>query len=643
MKSLHPAFFDLTWNDLKTWAGEEIVQRGRSYRSHVSDLGMTADGALLGRVQGSAPYVTQVTIGKGDELSARCSCPYDWGPTCKHAVALVLVALDTLKKQAPIPEIGPDDERLLLLESEKKTRLDPLAQLAVLEKAAKKQDKSRSKRLRKSLDALDKEEMIQLILAADREFPQIGDDLLRQKTLREGKIDQLVEAIKTRIDSLSAEPGWSNHWSDESEIPDYSPIRQQLSELLQAGYADAVVEIGEFLWPKGLNQAEESDDEGETTEEISQCMEVIWEAVPESSLPIEDQILLIIGMESEDNFGLLDGFPDPFENQDIPATTWGQVADRLQERLTRSADKQGEKSYDRWLRKNLQSWIGHCLEKAGRPDEIIALLKKEAPVTLCYPKLVKALEAAGKADEAHQSALEGIRRCREEAPGTASSLLEMLREMAAREKNDSLVAAYRAFEFFRRPSTASYQALQKASEKTKVWPEVRKAALAWLETGVRPDLPGKTAPTWPLPTPEAVTLLPTETRQKFPNLGALIDIALEEKRHDDAIAWNRAYHRSYRYGKGYDADVAEAVQKSHPDTALELLRQLAEGQISQVKPKAYVVAGSYLRKMLTIYQRENRLAEWQPLIQELRTRHKAKRRLMEVLAGLTGEKIINSL
>ncbi|MDO9041894.1 MAG: hypothetical protein Q7U64_06080 [Desulfocapsaceae bacterium] len=45
--------------------------------------------------------------------------------------------------------------------------------------------------------------------------------------------------------------------------------------------------------------------------------------------------------------------------------------------------------------------------------------------------------------------------------------------------------------------------------------------------------------------------------------------------------------------------------------------------------------------MLKIYQETGRLEQWRTLIQTLRTAHKAKRRLMEVLDLLENKRIID--
>jgi uncharacterized Zn finger protein len=110
-------FKKLSWDDLKDWAGSKIVSRGRDYQrsGYVKDLALTSEGALLAWVAGTRRYATLVDIQKG-KLIDDCTCPYD--DTCKHAVAVVLEALECLKKNKEIPTCSKNDERLELLDED---------------------------------------------------------------------------------------------------------------------------------------------------------------------------------------------------------------------------------------------------------------------------------------------------------------------------------------------------------------------------------------------------------------------------------------------------------------------------------------------------------------------------------------------
>ena len=96
--------------------GNRIVARGRSYQRSgaVRDLGRAEDGALVAWVMGTRRYATRVRIEGRKNLESECTCPY-W-TTCKHAVAVVLEYLESIKTEHTIGQVEEDDPRLLELE-----------------------------------------------------------------------------------------------------------------------------------------------------------------------------------------------------------------------------------------------------------------------------------------------------------------------------------------------------------------------------------------------------------------------------------------------------------------------------------------------------------------------------------------------
>ena len=78
---------------LRVLATAETFSRGEEYYGNgaVSDLQRRGE-TLLARVAGSQyePYRVTVEFGEGGIVSARCTCPYDWGGYCKHIVATLL-------------------------------------------------------------------------------------------------------------------------------------------------------------------------------------------------------------------------------------------------------------------------------------------------------------------------------------------------------------------------------------------------------------------------------------------------------------------------------------------------------------------------------------------------------------------------
>lgn len=109
-------FKNLSWDDLRGWAGNTIVSGGNDYQKsgYVEDLSLTPDGALIAWVLGTHRYATLVDVQKG-KLISDCNCPDD--DTCKHAVAVILEGLDYLKKKKEIPSCSKKDTRFESLES----------------------------------------------------------------------------------------------------------------------------------------------------------------------------------------------------------------------------------------------------------------------------------------------------------------------------------------------------------------------------------------------------------------------------------------------------------------------------------------------------------------------------------------------
>lgn len=652
------AFAELTWQDLEDWAGARVVGRGRGYLKQVSDLKITADGKLLAWVYGSKQYATQVGFDADGKLFSNCTCPY--GLACKHAVAMILVYLDAVKNGRKVPLADPDDERLEAFddtdeEDSDETEDDDRDGFDEMEDdrepapsrkpGSGERHKSSGQALQAYLDGLNREALAELLLEMAGKHIEVREDLNDRASLKSGKTGQLAKAVRKEIDSLASEPAWSNHWSGEGNTPDYSRVRERLRALLAAGQADEVVALGEHLLKKGIQQVEMSDDEGETGREIGECMVIVFQALPKSSGPISKQLMWEINARLADDYAILDDAEGPVSGDDASPTDWSAVADELAKRLTAipaTGKDTGDGSFHRkYERHAIMRWQILALEKAKRKEEIIPLLEREVPVTDCYPELVDALLAAKRRQDAESRAREGFARTVGSLPGIAWDLVTRLRAIADANGNKPLVAAYCTMEFFNQPDVSGYAALEKAATAAGVWPAVRHFVLLHLETGVHPDRltagPGKPedSPAWPLP-PTGLAL-PAEKpgRHYFPDTETLIDIAIREKRNDDALKWHEQAKKRRGLWGGDSADkVATAVQRTHPDAALKLWQRLAEEQIARVTPSAYQTAGQFLNKAKALCAREKRMDEWKKYLEKLRAENQRRPRMKDVLDKL---------
>jgi len=637
-------FAALNWDDLEQWAGGRVLSRGQGYqRSHrVKELAQTRTGALVAWVQGGQRYATEVDFEDGELISV-CTCPY--GNNCKHAVAVVLEYLDYLKKNIDIPQITGQDPRIALLEGftdDEDIEDDYDEEEEEVEtgnSVSKKGGKSIPPDLRGFLEGQTKEQLITLVKDLSERYPSVRKDLQDRENLSKGSVKRIVASVRKEIQELSSEPGWRNHWNNEGYVPDYSRVKNRLESLRANGHANEVVALGKELLEAGVRQLEMSDDEGETGIEISSCLDIVFQALPQSTFPPVEQMLWVIDAELEDEHELCYG-ADSFWKKKQKASDWNTVADRLLERLNKFQPVKGENSFSRnYHRDNLTNWIIRAFENSGRQEEVISICEREAAVTGSYTRLVEALRKAKRFEETEQWIHKGIKTTQKQWPGIAKQLKDTLREMREREGNWLKVAAFRTEDFLQSPSLHTYQDMKKAADKAKVWPEVRAAALLYLET----SKPPQSDPTWPLP--ETGVKEDRETRKsEFPMINVLIDIAIEEKRPDDVLRWYDQPKSKKQFFWGWDGyqedQVAEVVADHYPDRALAIWKSVAEKQIALTKPKAYEAAAIYLRKVYSLLKKLKRENEWENYLFKLRQANARKTKLIEILSRLESRRII---
>lgn len=628
---------DLSWSDLESWAGSRVVSRGKSYHrgKMVKELAISDAGDLVAWVSGSTTYATRVFIDKG-ALASVCTCPY-YG-ACKHAVAVILEFLDRIENGKNVAQADEKDERLLLTEEES-------------EYSGNEDDRdddgdedtlNRAKQSARSdiddyLGRKTKKELLNMISGIISRTPEVGEELRYRTKISHGKPSELAKTVEREILRISSEPGWRNYWKHTGHTPDYSRVKSGLQRLLDGGHADEVVRLGEKLFSQGINQVEQSNDEGETAEEVADALTIVFHALGKCSLADDDKMEKAVDFALRDEYGLCHGL-EVFWKRKFGKKDWSELADRLLGRLRDMKDGSSEHSFSRnYRRDRLTDEIIRALESAGRNAEMIDLCTKEAETTGSYVRLVKQLRKAQRISEAESWIRKGITATLSKLPGIASDLKNELLEIRRRNKDWFYVAAIRADEFFENPGIEPFKDLKSASEKAEVWPQVRETALHFLEFGTRP----KRGNDWPLPD----TGLENSGRSRKlspPITDILIDVAIYEKRVDDALRWYEAASKKERewLGDGREDNVAAAIADAHPYKAVEIWKRIAESHISNANVGEYIAGGNYLRKVRRTLIKNGKASEWDTYVARLREANRRRPRLIEILDGLSEKPII---
>ncbi len=631
MKNIISALKKLTVNDLNQWAGDAIVGRAKGYFKHVENLSYCTDGRLVAYINGSERYLTYISFNKNNALDSYCSCPY-WA-TCKHAVALVLVAAEQVKLKREIPLLTEQDE--LYDDLFKDDEIDDDEYTETLHEDDRKRSKGEVK-LKVLLAAKTKTELVEFLLDILPHHPKLIHELQNTEQLKTESPDKLITKLQRDIKKITSQSAWYDPWNNIGKLPDYSPIVKQMQNLLRNGYADALLNIGEELLQLGQPQIEQSDDEGKTAGAIAECMAVVVKALAKSSLTHSQQLYWFIEHEVIDDFELLAPDTNLLDDTNYQPEDWRELAGLLNKRIAKLPKKLDSYSRARWV-----TWLLTVYAKAQIKHQAIPLLEQEAERCNLQTQLIEALLSAGELTKARQYCIRFYSATIKTLPGIANNLKNQLRDIAQQAKKYDLVAAYCAQDFFADSTADVFIQLQKSTIKAACWPAIRLAVLEYLETGERPDTDKqRKAQTWPLPKPE---VSPPDTKSpfvRFPNFDELIHIAIFEKRIDDVAILFERMRKAKQQNDFTNEHVAKFLSLTHPQIALDIWQHIAEQHIARVSSSAYVEAAEYLRLMHKVYKTTKRLPEWNALILRLRTTHKAKRRLLEVLDGLKDKKLV---
>lgn len=656
-------FAVLTWKDLESWVGLTTLSRGKAYQksSAVQDLAVAGKARIIAWVQGTKRYATEVEI-IGGEPNSGCTCPVGIG--CKHGVAVLLEYIEALKQNKEVPQINPEDPRLTLLDEALEgneddfldeydkddddidDEYDPNSRMQE-EKPQNQQSGSGRVNLRAYLRNQTKEDLIALVEELATAHADVRQDLWIRRSVAAGQFKELIQYVRKEIDSVSAEEAWYNRWRQEGSLPDYSGVRDGLRELLDAGRADDVVSLGRRLFRKAKEQVGMSHDDGETAAEVADTMKIVYQALLECSLSDTEKMETAVNFELEDEFELCSECVI-FWKHSFPRDAWNGVADRLLGRLESGSTVPGstlfEASYKRTI---LSNHVIQALRKAGREPEIIPFCEKEAEKDGSYERLVELLMKKGRFAEAEAWIRKGIAAIGEKWPGIESALRKRLGEIKIKQGDWAFAAALIAEDFFDRPSLYLYKELkQKTSKHGKAWNNVREALREFLDKEKRPQY-GTGG--WPLPE----TGLERQEEVKTPQPARAevrIEIALFEREIDRALSIYKAEIKSVHtywgwggaWAGGIHEDVAKAVAKCYPDEAMAIWKRLVKGLIAQTKPAAYRSAVPYLKKIKGLLERTGRKSEWDMFLNAVRVENARKRKLLEILDGLTNKPLIES-
>ncbi len=613
---------DLTWDDLSRWAGATILERGIGYKRRVFDLSAVGDNHLAATVEGRYSYRTEVWF-EDANLTWRCNCPFSRGP-CKHAVALILVAIDYARVDTPIPATDRS-------EFKSKHNANLTLSPTVL---SKRMD---ADKVRAALSQIPADQLVDWATKQITDKPELPVDLpqgIQPEDLRPDisvVTDHHVSSIQNLIRKVTGmrydryERDYENRRYGEE--PDYSQIELEFQTLARASQVRELVELGDEFMSLGTKQIEETDPSLKPYDQLRSCMEIVVSAMRSSEISPADRVITYWKLMLKDEYDILSDTQLPVNEGEISQQDWLSVAEHFRKRLKSMPDTDDEKSFsiayrrERVLERSIEAF------KAGSAfDQAIELLESELPICSNYVALVDLLIQVRDFQMAKHWIVEGRNATSYKLRGIAYQLAEKMREIAVLEENWAQVTSIDAYFFAYIPSVDTYSSVKDSCRKSGVWEKIQTALLEYLVTGFFEP----TSADWPLPATGLGTDYPIK-RHYYPDYRNLIDIALEEDRLDDAVDW-------YRKAPGRDVDgleIAERMRDAEPDITLEIWQRRIDYLVGNANVNAYLEAMPILREVKELMRDEGRQDEFERYVEQVRVAHKRKRRLLREIELVT--------
>ena len=505
-----------------------------------------------------------------------------------------------------------------------------------------------SQTVRQYLQDLSREELVALLERLAAQHTGVRRALAVQVERAHGPDAELLRYARATIDEISAESIYEGSAPGEDDL---AVLGDHLQTLVKRGRADDVLVLCQRLLGRA-NRAVEAMDEADEDffTNIQRILEVVPTALAGSTKPPVEQLLWLHELECSSDYDMLPDLGD-FWAEERPAAVWSELADRIGQRLYPRGPDQAQPAGSLARDLGRDAWASllvEALERAGRQDEVVPLLEREAEITASYQRLVTYVLDRGDLERAERWARRGIEAVGGQWPGIAGQLRDTLRTIRERRGDLSGAAALRAHAFLEQPSLSTFRELLAAAEVAGHGETVRRHALRFLETLRLPwsasDVPTEEPPAgppdelppWPLP-PTGLAAPGRPQNEQPPLARVLLDIAMAEGRLADVLAWYDVLRESRRSGSFYGdvrPSVARAVETSHPDRAVAIWEELAAEAVARTNTNAYEDAARYLECSAQIEARRDNLVAWHGRVLDLRERERRKWRLRETLDGL---------
>jgi len=301
----------------------DVLERGRDYLldGRILSLEQAKNGAYHAVVKGYELYNVQLHIGEeGEILELECDCPYDYGPICKHEVAVVLRLLG--ESSSPQP-----DKMQLKLDGPKESNGSNGSTYGTMRQTEAD--------LQKLLEAQAKGSLIDLLLSLASDFPLVEQQIRLNVSTADvdAEVEECREYIRSYIDAHADRDGYVSYRSTSQAVNGAYHIAERAQDAFEDGEYVRALLISFSIMEEMLDLMQRADDSsgsvGMVIDDALERIHSISVAVQPLDSPDLGMVFQLLLQESE--LSKIDGWMD-----------WRLALIECAARLTTTPERLGE-------------------------------------------------------------------------------------------------------------------------------------------------------------------------------------------------------------------------------------------------------------------------------------------------------------
>jgi hypothetical protein len=560
---------------LREIAGEKVFARGIDYHDDEHVEIVTFDRTrILARVVGSEVYRCEL-VGAGKKFSGECSCPAfsEWG-FCKHLVATALAA-NSLGSGA-------------------------------LEEAS-----SRFAKIREHLRAKGVEGLVEMVVGLAERDPSLLKELELAAAAATADDKTLFAQFKKAITEATRTHGFVEYRNMHGWLQGIESLLDRIAGLVEAGRAALVLQLLDHFFARmdeALNEVDDSDGGG--GDMYAKACEIhlaaCRQAKPDPVALARDLFAREVDSDWEFFHGASEAYEDVLEEaglaeyRKLASEAWQKIKPRRATGRQVQDDQFGS-------RYALGAILESFAEREGDVDGRIGIRARDLSSAYDYLGIAQLCLDHAREPEALKWAEEGLWQF-EDKPDERLIVFtsDLYRRIGRDDDADKLL--WRKFE--RSPSIEIYERLKAAATDRMSADAVRDRALAWLRAQLGKPTE-RSGMRWSLPVELFVRLAMAE--------GLLTE------------AWTVV--NGHGCGEHLLEQLAEASEQSHPAEALKVYADGVERRLRLGGQINYEYVCRIIGRMRPLREGLGEIAQHVVYLDDLRSRHKAKRNFMKLLTA----------